>query len=88
MDENTPGHINYVTYLENGDLDGGFYQIIPIEHMYCHILVTEQQRRYWPNYRANAARDGVELINPPVPVEPPVDPEPEPPVQSEPPTNP
>jgi len=54
--------INYVTYDEDGNLTGGYLQALRPEHANCYIEVSEYIRLEWPNYRANAARDGVELI--------------------------
>jgi hypothetical protein len=56
--------INYVTYDEDGNLTGGYLQELHPLHQNCYIEVDEYIRLNWPNYRANAARDGVEPINP------------------------
>lgn len=63
--------VNYVTYLPDGTLDGGYVQEIPSVHQNRYIIVSDQVRLNWPLYRANAARDGVELIPPAPP--PPMD---------------
>ncbi len=57
--------IDYVTYdIATGDLTGSYSQELQPEHENCYIIVTEAQRSDWTSYRANAARDGVELIPP------------------------
>lgn len=76
--------MSYVVYDETGELIGGFLQDnIPAPHVGWLIFVDERTRMNWPLYRANAARDGVELIEASAPEDPPVDPEPEDPVQSD-----
>ena len=57
---------NYVTYTDAGKLDGAYQQVPAAEHIDHMIFVDEAVRLNWTLYRANAARDGVE-INPPVP---------------------
>lgn len=59
--------INYVVYDETGRLIGGFLQELQPVHEDCYIEVTEEQRMTWYLYRANEARDGIELIPPPEP---------------------
>lgn len=54
--------ISYVTYDEAGNLTGGYLQALHPEHAGAYIIVSDDIRLNWPNYRANAARDGVELI--------------------------
>lgn len=64
--------IIYVTYNEAGDLTGYYIQELQPEHEAMHIELVGYPidfYMYWPNYRANAARDGVELI-PAAPPEP------------------
>lgn len=57
--------MKYVTFSPDGALTGSYMQDVQPEHMGCYIEVTDEQRRAWTSYRANAARDGVELIDPP-----------------------
>lgn len=61
----------YVTYLPDGTLDGCYLQEPPLEHQGRMIIVSESLAVTWLAYRANAARDGVELIpvTPNVPTE-------------------
>lgn len=54
--------MDYVTYDETGALTGAFMQDMLAEHEDCHIAVDPLQRVNWVAYRANAARDGLELI--------------------------
>lgn len=54
---------SYVTYDEFGNLTGGFLQEIHTEHADCYIIVSDEIRLNWPNYKANSDRTGVELIN-------------------------
>lgn len=63
--------INYVTYQPDGTLDGGYLQELQPEHANRYILCNDEVRQSWPLYRANAARDGVELIpySPPPPMD-------------------
>lgn len=59
----------YVTFDPNtGELTGSFLQVPPPEHEACLLAVGDEIRLNWVAYRANAARDGVELA----PVLPPV----------------
>lgn len=62
--------IGYVTYQPDGALDGCYLQVPPDEHTGCMIEVDEATRAAWVNYRANDARDGVEMIPPAPPVLP------------------
>lgn len=64
--------INYVAYDETSKLIGGFLQEVQPAHADCYIEVTEEQRLTWYLYRANEARDGIELI-PEVPPEVPAE---------------
>lgn len=59
--------IRYVTYDPDGTLTGCYLQELHPSHADHYIIVPESLTMYWVNYRANAARDGVELI----PEEPP-----------------
>jgi len=54
--------VSYVTYDSDGNLDGSYLQDVHEEHIGHMIVVDEETRSNWVNYRANAARDGVELI--------------------------
>ena len=54
-------NISYVIYDNAGVLTGAFLQAIQPEHEAAHIIVTDAERLAWVNYRANEARDGVEL---------------------------
>lgn len=53
--------MSYVTYDDAGNLTGAFLQAVQPEHEAKHIIVTDFERLTWVNYRANMARDGVEL---------------------------
>ena len=54
--------IRYVTYDEEGNLTGCYLQELLPEHADCYIEVPEEFVQIWTNYRANAARDGVEPL--------------------------
>lgn len=56
--------MNYVTYDDAGNLTGGYLQQIVDDHVDCAIRVDAAIRLNWPAYRANEARDGVELLPP------------------------
>ena len=62
----------YVTYGPDGSLAGCYRQVVHAAHVDNHIMVDESITQAWPNYRANAARDGLEPLPPPEPVPPPV----------------
>lgn len=82
---------NYVIYLPNGTLDGGFYQELQPAHADCYIPVTEFYRQNWPQYSANPARDGLMLLWwgwEPEGMNTPRDPDSHPPVPVEPPEDP
>ena len=64
----------YVTYQIDGTLDGAFIQMPPEDHAGRAIDVTDEQYANWTAYRANDARDGVELL-PPAPPAPPAVPQ-------------
>lgn len=69
--------ITYVTYDEAGNLTGFYIQELQPAHEAMHIVLADAADNFymwWPMYRANAARDGVELIPPPE--DPPVEPDP------------
>lgn len=53
---------SYVTYDADGNLDGSYLQVPPDVHKGNMIEVEESVRMAWTFYRANEARDGVELI--------------------------
>lgn len=59
---------SYVTYDADGNLSGAYLQTLRAEHANNHIMVSDEMRLRWPSYRANDARDGLELLPP---VEPP-----------------
>lgn len=56
----------YVTYLPDGTLDGCYLQVPPEDHAARMIAVDETTAAAWVSYRANDARDGVELIPAPM----------------------
>jgi hypothetical protein len=62
--------VRYVTFEDDGTLDGCYMQVPPEAHAACMIVVDEVIAADWPHYRANAARDGVEPV-PPAPPPPP-----------------
>lgn len=53
--------VRYVTYTDDGALDGCYLQVPPEEHAARMILVDDSILIDWPRYVANDARDGVEL---------------------------
>lgn len=62
--------MRYVTYDPTGKLTGCYLQDLHPDHADNCIPVSEKIAREWANYRANAARDGVEAAPPaPVPME-------------------
>jgi hypothetical protein len=65
------GLARYVTYQADGTLDGCYLQVPPDEHTSCLIIIDEETAAYWVNYRANEARDGIELVS--AAPQPPVD---------------
>lgn len=54
----------YVAYDVDGTLTGCYIQVLAPEHVDCFIAVDDSYVWTWTGYRANAARDGVELIPP------------------------
>jgi hypothetical protein len=64
----------YVTYLDDGTLDGCYLQMPPEEHVSRMIVVDDDLAWAWPHYRANVARDGVEPAPPSPPTPAPVPP--------------
>ncbi|WP_413672255.1 DUF4376 domain-containing protein [Massilia cellulosiltytica] len=56
-----PQPFGYVTYDDAGMLVGSYFQLLLPEHAANHIAVDEETRANWYAYRANDARDGVEL---------------------------
>lgn len=62
--------MNYVTFDEDGNLTGSYQQDLHPDHADSHIEVSDEQRRNWVQYQANAARNGLDLIPPKQP-EPP-----------------
>lgn len=61
--------VRYVTYTADGTLDGCYLQVPSKVHADRMIVVSDALVAVWPNYRANEARDGVELA-PPAPTLP------------------
>jgi hypothetical protein len=61
---NAPQPVGYVTFIENGTLDGSYLQVPPEEHQGRMIVVDDATRDAWVNYVANEARDGVEPLPP------------------------
>lgn len=61
--------MDYVTYNEAGELTGSYSQSLHPTHVQCHIEVSADLRAAWTSYRANAARNGLELL-PPAPTTP------------------
>ncbi|WP_292041431.1 hypothetical protein [Massilia sp. UBA6681] len=57
-----PQPFGYVTYDDAGKLTGSYLQVLHPDHADCHIPADEVQRAAWVNYRANEARDGLELM--------------------------
>lgn len=58
--------MEYVTYNESGALTGNYSQDLSATHADGYIEVTSEQRKNWTAYRANDARDGIEIA----PIEP------------------
>lgn len=56
--------MRYVTYDTTGKLTGCYLQALHPDHADNCIQVSGAVAREWVNYRANAARDGVELAPP------------------------
>lgn len=57
-----PKPFGYVTFDADGNLTGSYSQLLHPDHEDCHIPVDEPQRLAWVIYRANEARDGLELM--------------------------
>lgn len=56
--------MEYVTYEPStGALTGGYSQNLVADHAHSYIEVLPEVRASWVMYRANEARDGVELID-------------------------
>lgn len=54
--------VTYVTFTEDGALDGAYHQQIPdAAHLDRMIEVDDEVIQGWVHYRANSTRDGVEL---------------------------
>lgn len=53
--------VRYVTFDSDGALDGCYCQVPGGDHVERMIIVDEAIAASWPLYRANEARDGVEL---------------------------
>jgi hypothetical protein len=60
----------YVTYAADGTLDGCYLQVPSDDHAGHMIIIDEATASDWVHYRANAARDGLELIPPAAPALP------------------
>lgn len=78
--------IRYVTYdPADGRLTGCYIQELQPEHADAYILYPDGIAMWWPLFRANADRSGVEVITMPerVPGYLPPDPEPEEPTEPE-----
>jgi hypothetical protein len=54
----------YVTYLQDGTLDGCYRQVPGGDHLSRMIPVDDATAADWPHYRANEDRDGVEPTPP------------------------
>jgi hypothetical protein len=65
-----PQAVRYVTYTEDGALDGCYLQAPPEEHASRLIVVDEDLAPAWVDYCANEARDGIELMPPVAPADP------------------
>lgn len=63
---------SYVTFDADGRLTGRYRQPLHPDHAGNYIMVDDSAAHAWPNYRANAARDGLESLPPPEPAPPPV----------------
>lgn len=53
---------NYVTYNQEGNLTGAFYQEILEEHRDNYLIVSKEQKDNWTSYKMNSAMDGLEFI--------------------------
>lgn len=53
--------MEYVTYDADGNLTGSYSQDLHPSHAGSHIEVSQSMRANWVTYKANAARDGLEL---------------------------
>jgi hypothetical protein len=58
-------NVRYVTYDIEGKLLECLLQVPPEEHLGCMIVIGEELVASWASYRANEARDGIELAPPP-----------------------
>lgn len=67
-----PQPLRYVTFTLEGALDGCYLQVPPEEHAERMIVIDEALALGWVNYRANEARDGLELLPPAEPAPAPV----------------
>ena len=59
--------MKYVTFDENGNLTGAFTQDLRTEHASSFVAVADDEYRNWTKYKANQARDGLEIAPVPVP---------------------
>lgn len=62
--------MNYVTYDADGNLTGSYQQDLHPDHAGNYIEVSDEQRLDWVLYRANAGRNGLELVPPVAPAPP------------------
>jgi hypothetical protein len=62
--------VRYVTYQPDGTLDGCYLQVPGEDHLTRMIIIDEAQAAAWVTFRANEARDGVELAPPTAPADP------------------
>jgi hypothetical protein len=63
-------NVRYVTFDPTGKLVECLLQVPRQEHLDCMIIIDEDLAADWVNYRANEARDGIELAPPVAPVDP------------------
>jgi hypothetical protein len=61
IEQQQPQAMRYVTYAANGILDGCYLQSPPESHVGRMIAISEDQAAAWVTFRANEARDGLEL---------------------------
>lgn len=70
--EQLPQPLRYVTYAKDGTLEECLLQVPREEHVGRMIVIDEALAPEWVNYRANEARDGLELLPPAEPAPTPV----------------
>lgn len=59
-----PAPVWYVSYNAAGELTGYYFQVVHPDHEAAHIVLDGPLPQPWVVYRANAARDGVEIAPP------------------------